>query len=449
MGLLQKTRKLLGLSIRSYEAATPRPSRFNAGANRYATYSTEIAAARGTIQSRARHAVENQPTARAIVDTWLTAVGAGILPTSQHPDQNVRLQADAYFARTAKQLDLSGRTDFYGLQAQCVRAERTDGEAFFRWVGDKLQAIPAEQVAMDLTSELGDGRAIVNGIEIDQDGRPVALHIHPARPTDIFASYAPPVRVPMDDCLHVFEPSGPGAHRGISILSSVLLRLSELDGLEDALQVNAKMSSLLSVILTNENDPGDGSDPIGDEQGLAPGAILKMPGGWKVNATAPQQTQQVAEFLNHMTRSIAVGAGVPHFAATGDVSQANYSSLRAALVTFRQKIERYQFHVLVPQLLDPVWRRVITMGVLSGEIDAELSDDLFAVEWIPPAQPWVDPLKDIQAQVVAIDNGLMSRRQAVAALGYSVDKLDSEIAADNFQPVSGKSQNKTESKDEH
>lgn len=53
-----------------------------------------------------------------------------------------------------------------------------------------------------------------------------------------------------------------------------------------------------------------------------------------------------------------------------------------------------------------------------------------AAEFYPPAQPWVDPLKDTQATREAIAAGLMSRRQAVAALGYDVESLDREIAAD-------------------
>ena len=82
----------------------------------------------------------------------------------------------------------------------------------------------------------------------------------------------------------------------------------------------------------------------------------------------------------------------------------------------------------MPQFLDPVWRRVATLAAL--ELDLPIDDDLFAVEWIPPAQPWVDPAKDAQATITMLEAGLMSRRQAVAAQGYSIEQLDAEIAAD-------------------
>ncbi|TIS46183.1 phage portal protein [Mesorhizobium sp.] len=430
MGLLDRLwrRTTAPLAVRRYDGATGAKNRFDAARATFGTYATEVSAARGTVQGRARHVVASNALARAAKEAWTTAVvGPGLIPTSQHPDPTTRAALDAYFATRAKRVDVTGRSNFGTLTANAVGDEFVDGEAFARWVGDQLQAVPAEQVANDLTTMLSDGRQIVNGVEIDADGRVLAYHIHPARPTDVFATYAPPVRVDAADILHLgqFET---GAYRAISKFAPVLLRLDALDSLEDAQAMNVKIAALLSIILTNENDVS-GDDPLAEGVGLAPGAILKVPGGWKVNATAPQQAQQSAELVQHMIRTIAAGLGIPVHLVDGNLTQANYSSLRAALVSFRQKIDAYQFNVLQPLWLDPVWRRVATAAVLSGAVKADLNDDLFAVEWIPPAQPWVDPEKDLKAQILAIDNGLMSRKQAVAAQGYSIEKLDAEIAA--------------------
>ncbi len=434
MGLLDifKRRDDAPKAVRSYEAATGVQRRFGGGSQSFGPWAAEASAAREPVQRRARHFAVNNPLAHSGVTAWTTAaVGAGITATSQHPNPETRKTLDAAFKAWTRRADLEELTDFAGLQAAAVRSERIDGEALFRWVGNQLQAIPAEMLDMAMTRDLAGGAFIANGVELDALGRRVAYWVNPAKPSDQFPTYAQPIRIPAEDVLHVYRPTGPGAVRGVSALANVLLRLSELDGLEDALQTNAKVAALLSVILTNENSMDDGTgDPFAEGQSLEPGAMFKIPGGWKVNTTAPQQAQQVAEFLSHLSRSIAAGLDVPEHLLTGDLRQANYSSLRAALVSFRQKIESYQFHTLVPQLLNPVWRRVMTNAALSGEIDAPLNDDLFAVEWIPPAQPWVDPLKDAEATLKLMGAGLLSRRQAVASLGYSIDELDSEIAAD-------------------
>lgn len=48
----------------------------------------------------------------------------------------------------------------------------------------------------------------------------------------------------------------------------------------------------------------------------------------------------------------------------------------------------------------------------------------------------MDPAKDVQAEIEAINAGLMSRREAVAARGMDVGALDAEIAADKAREAS-------------
>lgn len=54
-----------------------------------------------------------------------------------------------------------------------------------------------------------------------------------------------------------------------------------------------------------------------------------------------------------------------------------------------------------------------------------------AVKWIPPGFAWVDPLKDIKAQIMAVRAGFKSRAEAVSEQGYDSEEIDHEIAADN------------------
>jgi capsid protein len=90
---------------------------------------------------------------------------------------------------------------------------------------------------------------------------------------------------------------------------------------------------------------------------------------------------------------------------------------------------------LIRQFCDPVWRRWVTTEVLSGRIDApgfeRDPEPYLAANWLPPKTDWVDPLKDVQAEILAINAGLLSRRQAVAARGYDLEALNAEIAQDN------------------
>jgi len=73
-------------------------------------------------------------------------------------------------------------------------------------------------------------------------------------------------------------------------------------------------------------------------------------------------------------------------------------------------------------------------AVLSGQLDlpdyetrrAEYLD----CSWLPPRWDWVDPLKDIRAEIEAIEAGLKSRTQSIAERGFDAVMVDAEIAGD-------------------
>lgn len=267
---------------RSYDAATPARTRFGGGAMRFNSYGPETTGANVPVRQRARQAAENNSLAASAIAAWTdAAVGAGMRPTSQHPDAETRKVLDLAFKIWAERADVTGRTDFWGLQAQVVRGERIDGEAFVLWRDDRLALLPPEVIADESTD------TAVSGIELDNDARAVGYWIHPSRPDLMNTQYAPPVLVDAAEIMHVFEQRGAGQVRGISALAPVLLALSELDATEDALLTQTKIAALLSVILTNSGDLG-GEDPLPDGVSLEPGAILKLAGNWSATTIAPQ-----------------------------------------------------------------------------------------------------------------------------------------------------------------
>jgi capsid protein len=77
----------------------------------------------------------------------------------------------------------------------------------------------------------------------------------------------------------------------------------------------------------------------------------------------------------------------------------------------------------------PIWRAWIGAAVLAGALPS--GDSNYDVKWIPPGFAWVDPLKDIKAQIMAVRAGFKSRAEVVSEQGYDVEGTDRDIAADN------------------
>lgn len=401
-----------------------------------------VALASTTIRERARYFYGSNPHARAGVEAWVTGlVGPGIRATPKHPDADTRAAISGAIDDWSDLADLDGLTDWYGLQANIARAVVVDGEALVMLVdtpeGLRLRQIPAEQLDASVTRPLDNGGSIVNGVEFDSVGRRVAYWIQPTAGVDPYATWAAPQRFDAANAIHIFHRDYPGQVRGLSWLAPVLLKLNELDQATYAMVTGIKVAAMFAGFLKADAD-FDGDAPFSDADsiatGLEPGTVKYLPAGYDLKFTTPAQAQQASEFLNHELRAIAAGLGVAAHLISRDLSQANYSSLRADLVAFRQSVEQRQYGMLAPQLTRPVFARVVTSLALSGSLpapDFELEPGLYTgAEFIMPRQPWVDPAKEAQGYQTMIATGFTSRRKVVAELGWSVEDLDTEIAAD-------------------
>ena len=73
--------------------------------------------------------------------------------------------------------------------------------------------------------------------------------------------------------------------------------------------------------------------------------------------------------------------------------------------------------------------------MLAGELDARDYQanraDYLAVQWHTPKWAWVDPEKDVKAEVLAIRAGLKSRSMSINETGEDEEEVDRQIAKDN------------------
>lgn len=431
--------------VRSFDGAST--SRRFGAARTMENFGRSVLASAAPLRRRGRYYTANNPwAANAINSLVANIVGTGIKPQSQHPVPAVREVLNSLWEDWTDEADADGLQDFYGLQALAVRSMIDGGEAFGRMEVDRdrsvvplrLRLMDPEQLDIAMYREADQGSRIVGGVELDQIGRRLAYHFMRRPLSDPQANSLDLVRVPAEDVAHLFVPNAIGQVRGVSWLAPVFLRLHEVDQMEDAHLVRQKVAALFAGFITSMEGAGstfDGTQYSSVlEAGMEPGTLKFLPQGTDIRFSDPAQVGDAMEVLKLALRGVAAGMGITYEQLTGDLSGVNYSSIRAGLVETRRRLEALQHHVVVYQFCRPIWRRFVTLAVLSGALRADDFEarraDYFRVSWSPQGFEWVDPQKDVRAETEAIAAGLSSRRQAVARRGFDIEQLDAEIAAD-------------------
>jgi lambda family phage portal protein len=402
--------------------------------------------------ARARYLTRNNGYAINAVESWAgNVVGTGIKPSSKIPDASLKDKVQRLWLRWTDEADSEGLTDFYGLQRRAAREVFIAGEVFFRirprrdsdglTVPLQLQLLPSEMLPKHLNQTLGGGHVIRQGIEFDAIGRRAAYHFYRRHPGD---STEPgltgeTVRVPADSILHIIDPVDAGQLRGYSRFAPVLAKLFILDQYDDAELDRKKVAAMFAGFVTRPalddmalDADGSQSEPL---MPLEPGQLQVLEDGENITFSSPSDVGGNYESFQYRTLlQVASGLGIPYANVTSDMVKANYSNTRAALLEFRRRIEAVQHSVMVYQMCRPVWIRWMDAAVMCGALKItdyeKCRPDYLDCEWLPPRWDWVDPQKDIIAEVAAINAGLKSRSQAISERGYDASAVDAEIAED-------------------
>lgn len=444
-----RQRQALNMITRAYDGA--RQSRRTEGWITPGTgANAEIGPALSRLRARSRDLVRNNPYAAKAVQALVSnIVGTGLMPRARAQEPELAAQADLLWARFAASCDADGLTDFAGLQALIVRALVESGEVLVRLrprrradglaVPLQIQVLEPDHLDSLRTEELAGGGYILQGVEFDSRGQRVAYWLFPRHPGDANALMGQGSlqsrRVPADQVLHLFERLRPGQVRGVPWFAPVMLKLRDLDEYDEAELVRKKIEACFAAFVTGVEDEGTlgaaQTNAAGQRvESFEPGMIEYLEPGKDVKFAAPSASAGYAEYMRFQLHAIAAGVGLTYELLTGDLSQVNYSSIRAGLIEFRRRMEALQWQLLVPGLCQPVWRRFVEAAQAAGILpqDVEITAD-----WTAPRFEAVDPLKDIQADVLAVRAGVMTLKEAIARQGYEPAQVLREIAATNAE----------------
>ena len=406
------------------------------------------------ILRRSREIVRTNPYAANAREGFASSlIGTGIKPSSLLSDHELRERVQALWHEWSAEADADQATDVYGLQTIIGSALFDAGEIFVRFrprrtrdglsVPLQLQLLEAEYCDRSYSMQRPNGNEIRCGIEFSGEGRRVAYHFWRQHPGDATSAVRTleRVRVPARQVLHVFIPQRPGQLRGLPRIVPALVKLFLLDQYDDAELDRKKVAALIAGFITQpdvteEGEPSAINAKDMDDEGVAsaewqPGTMQILGPGEDIKFSDPADVGGNYESFQYRTLlAVCAAMGLPYTSVTGDMLKVNYSTARAAMFELRRRIGPLQRNVIVHQFCRPVWRRWMETAVLAGALDGEVRELQSKVKWIPPKWEWVDPLKDRQAEKLAVDAGFKARSDVIEAEGADPEEIDQRIAAD-------------------
>lgn len=310
--------------------------------------------------------------------------------------------------------------------------------------------------------QMVDTKYLRGGVEIDDDGVPVAYHIRKAHQNDWYNAVESMEweRVEREDddgwrrVIHDFERDRAGQNRGIGVFTPVLAHAKMLARYYGVELQAATVATIFGTYVTSPYDPKmveSAMDSDGEELGfyqdlradwakerpamlsgvrvptLAPGEEIKQ-----VNAAHPHTGFE--DFAHEMLRSIAAQLGVSAEQITQDWSKTNYSSARAALLESWKTLTRRSAEFKVGTA-SPVYASWLQEAIECGDLDDVLPksgmipDFIDArtaysrAEWLGVARGWIDPVKEKQGAILGLDGGLSTLKRECAEQGLDYEEV--------------------------
>lgn len=342
---------------------------------------------------------------------------------------------------------VDGRMSWYDCQRYAIESLARDGECFIKIIqnsryrdGFALQFLESDLIDEKKNDVLANGNQIRMGIEIDKAHKPVAYWVLTSHPNDKYYlkhTERKHNRVPASEMIHLFMPNRMHQSRGEPFMVSAMSALKMLGAYREAEVIAARLgASQMGMITTPSGDDymGDGLEneftPIIN---VEPAAMHQLPAGYDFKMFSPEHPNTgYAEFESAMLRGISSGLGVSYASLSNDLSSVNYSSIRQGALDERDGYRSlHQF--MIQHFCEPIFRHWLESAMDFGGIPLPATKyDKFAENTMFRGRGWnwVDPLKEINAAVVGLNNGIMSMQDVAAHYGRDVEETFSAINRD-------------------
>lgn len=436
---------------------------------------------RKTLRERTRDLHMNSPLgAAAINSTRTNCVGYGLVPnpkidyeflglTKEEAKNLERLIKKEFLLWSESTLcDNNDQNNFYELQQIAFNDWLCNGEAFALIRYDEEQSMYPYQLRLKLVeadricspgcyggeydgteSNLKNGNHLMNGVELDSNGRVIAYHVASFYPDEWnLTSEKKWTRIEKRgkktgnlNILHVFNGERADQYRGVPFLAPVIETLKQLTRYTEAEIMAAVINAMFTVFITTESgnnvsgfsgmdeeeesDPAEESEADDNEMTLGSGIINELKEGEDVKtveSTHPSGNFEsfTVSFCTYVGAALEIAPEVMLKKFSN-----NYSASKGALnETWKAfKMRRQWF---VNDFCQAVYELWFNEAVSKGRIRAPgyfnnplVRRAYLNTKWNGPAQGSLDPEKEVKAAILKVHDGFSTHEDECASMNGS------------------------------
>lgn len=382
---------------------------------------------RRKLRNRQRYERDNDPYYGGMIRSLATDLfGTGASLQVQTENDTVNSAVERRFGEWAEAV---------GLMQQMLIAGETkvgDGEVFILLRSDEvaghpvpldIQLIEGEQCMTPPTEKIKDYTRWVDGIELDERGRPIEYHVLKQHPGDDFTSPWEFERLPADTVIHWFRRNRTSQYRGIPECTASLpvgaqrrrWALATLTAAEVAADFAVLITSKLPTDFTDNDLPAEW-----ETMELARGMMTTLPAGGDAHQMRSEHPgTEYSPFKHELLKEMGRPVGAPYSIVGMDGSEHNYSSLRYEREVYHAalRVERNNCRWYV---LDRIFRAWYAMArLIPGYLmeNGETLPESIPFGWYWPGFAAIDPLKEAAADTERLSNGTTTLQELLAEYG--------------------------------
>ncbi len=347
--------------------------------------------------------------------------------TTENKDDNEKIEKS--FKQWKEFCCLHNVYDFEDYEEMLLESFYRDGECFVHFVYDnelKIEILNADRIDNNYNDEKNN---ISYGIQRKKDSLEPLNYFYRKDDKTL-------IKIPAEQMLHIRKTLIPEQVRGNSKLATSLNDTHKKSKFKDAELDRTRLNSEITGFYVRKGEDGgifedEDEDNIVDlPEKAVVGKMSYIDADIEPKFLESHNPTNLEYYLKSTDREVAKSLGISYSTYTGDLRDVNFSSIRQGTMSERRSYARIQ-RFLIRKFHNKIFRHWLKNELISNRINAKQYTQIKRnFSFKGQAWEYIDPTKEVDANIQAIQGGFKTRTEVLRSRGIEVDDFIHDLKKD-------------------